>query len=483
MKYYMDLAQNFGNSSKENRRIFGVNTGPDDYLPPKPAIKTLLDTSQIVKKIKNDPNKMRTNIEICKEAGLPFLEEDEIDNRRMCPDIFYKRDENGNLIPRINKCKIDSYEDNPSLFSLFNFSSFNDNLDEKNKRKVSKDNSSNYPIKSSIKKSMKKSSKNIGRKTTFNSVKKLSKEEAEFKACISYYKRIYHISHTPNELELKDIYTLGHIYFIIKYPIYVYDFENYLRFALFENEKDFIKLLKNNNKLCETYYLKENNTNFDDPSFLREFSQKIRILSESKDNSLLENSIRYFEPNGDIIMKSIKQSQSNNNNNEGDIISLNRIEKQKVTKYDLILLLLCEKTNFSPVDDGDIDNTEIYYINKGLRYEENKNDKKKKKYYFTFYFGESNYMLATVKITNNPKYSGMNDKIFEELMDSINYGEKIGMVFLYNQNHLFDIVNYSYKGKTTDVQNAFFIDCTKKNNNIWYLYELIIKYDENKNYD
>ena len=102
MKYYMDLAQNFGNSSKENRRIFGVNTGPDDYLPPKPAIKTLLDTSQIVKKIKNDPNKMRTNIEICKEAGLPFLEEDEIDNRRMCPDIFYKRDENGNLIPRIN---------------------------------------------------------------------------------------------------------------------------------------------------------------------------------------------------------------------------------------------------------------------------------------------------------------------------------------------------------------------------------------------
>ena len=182
-------------------------------------------------------------------------------------------------------------------------------------------------------------------------------------------------------------------------------------------------------------------------------------------------------------MKSIKQSQSNNNNNEGDIISLNRIEKQKVTKYDLILLLLCEKTNFSPVDDGDIDNTEIYYINKGLRYEENKNDKKKKKYYFTFYFGESNYMLATVKITNNPKYSGMNDKIFEELMDSINYGEKIGMVFLYNQNHLFDIVNYSYKGKTTDVQNAFFIDCTKKNNNIWYLYELIIKYDENKNYD
>ena len=78
MKYYMDLAQNFGNSSKENRRIFGVNTGPNDYLPPKPAIKTLLDTSQIVNKIKNEPNKMRINIEICKEAGLPFLKEDSL---------------------------------------------------------------------------------------------------------------------------------------------------------------------------------------------------------------------------------------------------------------------------------------------------------------------------------------------------------------------------------------------------------------------
>ena len=453
MQYYFDRNINDGLYTKESSNIFKISVGPGDYINSKEKYrrKSLIDTKPILEYAEKNPDK--NNLEIFQHFGFPVPVGSQINNERLCPPMFYKKDEKGNIIPKKNiicrKNKYKQLEESQSLSFLLEESQVT-NYSKLPKIQYNSNNKKRTPIKKNIKKLI-----NTSKIVIENEITKEQKEIKQFELCMNYFYRLFGQSN-PYEIPFESIQSLGQIYYLLKYPIYNIFKNNGKKSKEIEivninnlsSDKQYIKKLFNINQISEKIFIKSNNV-FSETQLAEEFNNKVNIYSDT-----------------DIIMDSIiNENNKNENVDINKIIVINQIDSSLINKYHLIFLLKAKKVHVMG-DDYDMQN--LVYQTNIKKSSENINDVLRK-YYFSFYLG--NQPLAPVELRNKEKLSKIGDSEFYKLMDNIKYGEPIIIAFDYCPIYYFNINRGTFNLKTNAYHMVFFIDCSKKNSQLSNIYE------------
>ena len=359
------------------------------------------------------------------------------------------------------------------------------------------DNSSknNYQIKrqqTSIKKRDKTPKKNQISKLekSIKTSKKMTEEEIKlerFIHCMNYYSQNYG-NKSPIEISFNDIHTLGLIYYLVKFPLFIpyyrANISNDYIIGLDENFREihipinhhfdlrypregFAEKLIRNNKISERIFI-NNGEIYGFTQLAQDFSQDCKLSSGKQSSNVIMKSIRYCENTAfySFDINEIKQDLNH-------MFSVNKIEEKYIDKYDLIFVMKGHKIHGESEHDRDLENF-LYFFNTRVLCNEDKlkKQKEKKNYYFKFSLGEQD--LAPVKVKNNENISGMNDTQFNNRMKEINYGEEIIMAFKYNPTIYFDINTGENKiSRNHDYQSITFIDCSKNNEQLYNIFNLI----------
>ena len=458
MQFYFNRNKNNGNFTKENKKFFRIMRRPSDLydIQEDNDSNSLINEKKIIEYARKYPEK--TNIQIFKELGYPVPEGSQINNERMYPEMFYEKNEIGELVPKKNIfCKKNNDQKNENLqksfCSIINSPNLDDSLLYSKKSPIKNKNRTSQ-------KKLKESNLNISRKSAIFITRKEENETKLFKCCMNYYCNILKDFSEQKKSIFNSIQSIGEIYFLLKFSTFDYEVnyssKNSSIIKIFpkKQSKEFLnsvlKLLnwaKNNNEVSEKYFLYRD---LSLTQLAKDFSQNLNLLSKRSDDDIIMKSIREEnEINDDVIMESIKNEKSQEKKNK---ISLD--------EYDILLMLKAKRIK------GQVNRqlNELLSIMKKTYYYENKNNnnkKEEKKYVFRFEFGTAR--LAPVEIINNEKKSNISDGDFKKIMDSVKIGETIILAFAYNPIHYFDINNGKYKGDSSDCQKIYFIDCSKNN--------------------
>ena len=460
MQFYFNRNKNDGNFTKENKKFFRIMRRPSDLydIQEDNDSNSLINEKKIIEYARKYPEK--TNIQIFKELGYPVPEGSQINNERMYPEMFYEKNDSGQLVPKKNIfCKKNNDQKNENLqksfCSIINSPNLDDSLLYSKKSPIKNKNITSQ-------KKLKGTNPNNSRKSAFFMTRKEENETKLFKYCMSYYCNVLKYSSEQKKSIFDSIQSLGEIYFLMKFSTFDCEFnyssKNSSVIKIFpkKQSKEFLnsvlKLLnwaKNNNEVSEKYFL------YRDLSFTqlaKDFSQNLNLLSKSSNDDIIMKSIREENEinDDDLIMKSIKIEKSQEKNNN----------KISLEEYDILLMLKAKRIK------GQINRqlNELISIMKRTYYFENRdnnNNKEEKKYIFRLEIGTA--LLAPVEIINNEKKSNISDGNFKKIMDDVKIGETIILAFAYNPIHYFDINNGKYKGDSSDCQKIYFIDTSKNN--------------------
>lgn len=437
---FNDRNINYGNFRKNNENLIKIITCPDDLKKEEDKLncKSLIDSQIIKNYAKNHPEK--NNLQIFQDLGYPIPINSQLENPSLFPNFFYTK-ENNNIIPKKN-------------FFYQKSEDFNENNDEDNIWTTQKSTRKSYMVsnnkrtKTSIKKN---ASKN--RKTVLYSEKtqKLTGEEKKlkcFELCMDYYSGLCN-NKIPENIFLEEVSCLGLIYYIIKFQYYyscwkqksddkleilndsgIHSIEkNFQEYQKIKKIK-YIEWLQRNNKICENFY---DNSKMDsiDSQFIKDFSQKIRISSNSSNAS---------------------------NKSIGDFVFGNNFGKKSNNSIDLKygLLLLVKGQLFPTKTDLNILN--LMNMTNIIRCDMRQNNNNIKKYYFKFYLGQK-LLDHFVELKNDENISYVSSEKFKEIMKPMKSGDEIIIFFYYNPLAYF----VNEKAKNTDSQSVYLIDCSNNN--------------------
>lgn len=476
MQFYFNRNKNDGNFTKENKKFFRIMRRESDLYD----IKEDNDSNCLIndKKIVDYANKFpeKTNIQIFKELGYPVPEGSQINNNKLNPEMFYKKNDNGELIPKKNmfcKKKDDPKNENiqKSFCSIINSSNNDDSFLNSKKSPFKK-------REKSSRKKLKRPNFTNSRNSCFFGRSDEEIEKIQFKHCMDYYCGFFNHFSKDKKSVSESIQCLGQIYYLVKFPIYnsiiKYDFKNSSiinNISSNKNEgylnslKKFVNWVQNNNAISEKNFLSG------DLSFTQlahDLSQNLNLLSKNSNDDIIMKSIREENANNDeVSMESIK------NNNK----SLNKIDQNNLNEYDIMLLLKGRRIRGQTSENI---KELIAYIKRNNYFEDGNNNRKKeeKKYFFRLFIGD--IPLAPVEIINSPKKSNISNLDFEKIMDKVKIQEEIIIAFVYNPIYYFDINTGKYKGNNSDCQKIYFIDCSKNNPKLYDLYLQINDYKEDE---
>ena len=466
-----------GNIFQESQRVFKINTDVTDFSKNNNDNKNpcLIDSKKLLEYAKENPKK--NNIEIFKEMGCKVPEASQINNIKFFPELFYKNNEKGELIPKKNfynenKDKFDEVNDR-GVFSILNDEKSSEN-NSLNKRRSTFFLKRNTPLKNNI-------------MWPEQSSKKKTKEEKELKHflnCMNHYYRDFS-GKIPEEIPFENIRSLGHIYYIIKFPKYLpyfpkrktqitktikLDFD--IEFPAYSNNNNLLQYKKggivdfliSNYKICDKIFV-ENESKSGITQLIEEFSEKIKIFSSKKSNVTMRsiNSIEY--PEDDYLMEKIVYD------NISEMFSVNKVKCKEIGDYDIILILPGKKIQVKK--DKEFINFKKYKKNNLSIFDDDENKpKSQEKYYFTFFLGENE--LISVEVKNDEKKTGINNTIFTKIMKEIKLDEFVLISFIFNPLNFFNINSGLYDPYPIGYQSVTFIDSSNNNIQINNIFELII---------
>ena len=437
---FNDRNINDGNFRKNNENFIKIITCPGDLKKEEDKLnfKSLIDSQIIKNHAKNHPEK--NNLQIFQDLGYPVPINSQLENPSLFPNFFYTK-ENNNIIPKKN-------------FFYQKSEDFNENNDEEQIQATQKRTRkscmvpNNKRIKTSVRK---KETKN--RKTICYSKKtqKLTGEKQKlkcFELCMDYYSGLCN-NKIPENILLEEVHCLGIIYYILKFQCYYSCWQqksdNKLEIlndsGIHSIEKNFpeyqkikkikyIQWLQDNNKICENFF--DNPKMYSiDSQFIKEFSQKIRIYSNSSNASITSNCDFVF---GNNIGK---KSDNSMDLKYGVLLILKGKFYEKTTDYEMTNLL--NIINIKKCDMSQKNND----INK---------------YYFQFFVGKQLLELA-VEVKNDENNSYISKEKFKKIMNKMKKEEEIIIFFYYNPLAYF----VNEKSKNTNAQSVYLIDCSKNN--------------------
>ena len=476
MQFFFNRNKNEGNFTKENKKFFRIMRRQSDLYDIKEDNNSdcLINDKKIVDYANKFPEK--TNIQIFKELGYPVPEGSQINNNKLYPEIFYKKNDNGELIPKKNIfCKNNNAPKNEniqkSFCSIINESNNDDSLINSKKSQFKN-------REKSSRKKLKRPNFNISRNSSFFGKSNNEIEKKQFQYCMDYYGGVFdHFSKGKKSVS-DSIQCLGEIYYLVKFPIYKsiikYDFKNSSVINNINSNKNegylnsvkkFVNWVQNNNGICEKKFLSG------DLSFTQlahDLSQNLNILSKKSDDDIIMKSIREENAINDEVSMESKQ-----NNDK----SLNKINQNNLSEYDIMLLLKGRRIRGQTNENI---KELIAYIKRNNYFEDGNNKRKneEKKYFFRLFIGD--IPLAPVEIINSAKKSNISNLDFEKIMDKVKIQEEIIIAFIYNPIFYFDINTGKYKGNDSNCQKIYFIDCSKNNPKLYDLYLQINDYKEDE---
>jgi hypothetical protein len=310
-------------------------------------------------------------------------------------------------------------------------------------------------VKSTKKKTQKKSMFLPLNKSIINFKEKENDSEKLFCFCMKYYGNNFQ-GKKPYDINENEINEMGHIYYILNFNSYekFLKSQNNNQNKYYSDVNGIVEYLNKNKKLCEEIFI-DVGEEHELSQLAKEISEKINIISQQSD----------------IIMESINDEihpEENLKNN-----CFNKIKKENIKDNDLILLLKGKFVDGTNDKFFDIDNFPV--LSQNLRgYELDENKAKRKEYFVQFKLAEK--YLKQMKIRNDEKITNINYKNFEVIMNKINKGEEAIFSFLYNPIKYFDINRNSYKLGINECESVIFIDCSKNNIFLNYLFEQVKNY-------
>ena len=285
-------------------------------------------------------------------------------------------------------------------------------------------------------------------------------EQKLFKFCMEYYFNVLN-KKLPYQIELSQINNVGIIYYILNYRLFDKMSMIQRKDVFVDKKNDIIEFIFKNKKICEKLFI-DANDQFGFTQLAKELSQKIKITSQIN-NSPNDNS----GVCGDSL-------NLNGNNFDDEYLKkffiLNRVNKDKVNDYKIILILNGKKVNYSK--NYHLENFFVY-TNNERRYTLNNNKNKTEDYFIQLYL--KGKPLEKVRIKNDIDISNTSDDDFNDIMDKININEEVIFVVLYNPLKYFNINNGTYKINQCfgEYETLTYINCSKKDSLLYDIFKYV----------
>lgn len=504
-EYYRDRneATNIYDDEEKNKKIYNIITCAADFISlDHNKTRTLLNNDEFIN-FAQEHGEMNM-LQLFKYFHFPIPEtEEEKNDPRFCLHLLYKKDSDGELIPRENiyyyEKNIKGYK-NP-LKSTYTLLDNGTKIDNQYIKPLNREENLNELKKTKLNKTISNLRKSIYNRNDLNGNGN-NKKLLQYELCMKYY------ANQPGfqdikKIDLEKITSLGQIYYLIKKANEVKDasMNPFNDFSINQNKINFIDDDEDENDI-----LSRNCFNFgiiDMKNKIKEDPKKTFIDKLLQNSKIADKNFGYLsvkQGESQLIFKDFCDIKMDSNDRGNNNIEKDTDSQLLLNKFNN-LILTTQKKNKKDSVNGDnflMDiNSNLSNKNNNSQYGEDYNNllyddyrlllilkgkridysdwqgKNRDKYFFKFYI--ENKLLNTMEVIFNPNVAKEEFSKFKKVMNKVKINEEIIVVFAYNPTLYFNIRYMNYDFPASGVESVFYIDSSKENQNVTKIFEEINK--------